>query len=115
MGGVHRPDSAPVTDTKVAHGAPGDRLPFVLSNGRQNMKRQFVGVGIVDRDELDAGIHHGRDKGQVAREPVQLGDDELRLVLAAEGEGLGQLRPIGPFATLDLNELADELPGAPLR
>jgi hypothetical protein len=34
----------------------------------------------------DGGFHEPRDEGDVARKPVELGDDELRLVLLAGGE-----------------------------
>jgi hypothetical protein len=40
---------------------------------------KFVGVGFIDRDELDPG----GNEGQVTRQPVQLGYDQLGFLLAA--------------------------------
>ena len=44
--------------------------------------------------------------------PPELGDDQDGAVEPAGGHGLGQLRPIVALAALDLDVLADELPGA---
>jgi hypothetical protein len=59
-------------------GAFGNRFPLVLGNGREDVKGQLVGVGIVHRHELDARIHEGRHEAGLAREPIRLGNDQLR-------------------------------------
>jgi hypothetical protein len=52
------------------------------------------------------------NEGQITRQPVQLGDDELCLLLLAGGERCGELRAIGALAALDLGKLAHQLPTA---
>ena len=53
-------------------------------------------------------VHQGGDEGEVAGEAVELGDDELGLVLPAGGERLLELGAIRAFAALDLGELGDD-------
>src|SRR5947207_2470370 len=84
----------------------------MLRNSREDMDRQPVRVRIVDRDELDARVHQRRNEREIARQAIQLGDNQLGLVLAAGGERSGELRPIGALAALDLDELLHKLPGA---
>jgi hypothetical protein len=96
-------------------GAFRDRLALVLSNGRQDVDSQLVGVRVVNRHELDAGVYKSRHEGQISREPIELGDDQPGLVLAAGIYGPCQLRAVRFLATLHLDELADQLPAPPLR
>jgi len=53
-----------------------------------------IGARVVGGDELDVAVHQRGDEGEVAGQSVQLGDDELALVLAAGGQGLLQLGAI---------------------
>jgi hypothetical protein len=58
-----------------------DGLALVLGDGREYMDRELVGVRHVGGNELDAGVHKRRNERDIAAEPVELGDDELGLVL----------------------------------
>ena len=58
----------------------------MLRYSRKDMDRQLVRVRIVDRDELDDGFHERGDEREIAGQAIQLGDDQLGLVLAAGGE-----------------------------
>jgi hypothetical protein len=40
-----------------------DDLALVLGNSRQDVDRQFIGVRIVNGNELHTGVHQGRDEG----------------------------------------------------
>jgi hypothetical protein len=91
-------------------GALGNRFALMLGHRRQDMQRQLVGVRIIDRNELNAGIHERCDKGQVSGQPIQLGNDQLGFVLAAGLERPHQLRPICPLAALNLNEFGHDFP-----
>ena len=62
----------------------------------------------VDRDEIDARLHQGRDKVNVASKPIQFGDDKRRAVQATQTQRFGELRPVGTLAALDFDELADK-------
>ena len=46
---------------------------------------------------------------RVAASAVELGDQQRRVVHAAPGQCLGQLRAVVPLAALDLEELCDEV------
>ncbi len=65
---------------------------------------------IVNGDEFDAAVHHGGNEGHVARQPVELGDHELGLVLAAGGQRSGELRPIAVLAGFHLDEFGRQRP-----
>jgi hypothetical protein len=59
-------------------------------------------------------VHHQpRDEVNVAREPVEFGNDDGRLVLLRKGQRGRQLRPpiqrVRTLAGLDLSELAKDL------
>ena len=43
-------------------------------------------MGIVHGDEVRLGLHHLGNESDVPGQPIQLGDDERRLVLPGEGE-----------------------------
>jgi hypothetical protein len=66
-----------------------DRLALMLGNGRQDVNGQLIGVGVVHRDELDAGVHEGCYEGEVSREAIKLGDDQPGFVLAASVDSFG--------------------------
>ena len=54
-------------------------------------------------------LHQRGNEGQIARQPVELGNHQLRLLPAAGFQRLRQLRPIAVLAALDLGELRDQL------
>ena len=70
------------------------------------MQRQLVCVWVIDRNELNTGIHECCDKGQISGQPIQLGDDQFGLVLATGIESPGQFRPVSPLAAFDFDEFA---------
>jgi hypothetical protein len=71
---------------------------------------QLVRVWIVDRDELNAGVHQCRDKGEVAGQTIQLGNDKLGFVFLASCERPFQFWPVVVLAAFDLRELSDQGP-----
>jgi hypothetical protein len=56
-------------------------------------------VGVVAGDEIDASVHERGEEGDVAREPVQLSDDQLGAL--ALRQRLRQLGAGGMPAVLD--------------
>src|SRR6516162_3034361 len=60
--------------------------------------------------EIDLALHQAGDEMDIAREPVELGDDQLGAVLLAGSYCLGQLGAIGTLAALHLGELGHEPP-----
>jgi hypothetical protein len=82
----------------------GDRLAFMLSDGGQNVNGQPVGFGHVHSHEFYTAFHQPADEMDVARQPVELGDQQRRLVLAA-GFERGGLRAVILSAALDLGKL----------
>jgi hypothetical protein len=64
----------------------------------------------VDGYEIHPALHQVRDKGHVARQAVQFGDDEGCAVGPTQRERLGQLWAIIPLSAFDLPQLRDELP-----
>ena len=93
-------------------GTLADGLALMLGDSGQNVDGELVGMRVIDRDKLDAAIHQRGDEGEVAGQPVELGNDELGLVLAAGEQRLGQLRAIRTLAALNLGVLGDEPPRA---
>ena len=93
-------------------GALRDHLALVLVHRREDVDGQLVGVRVVNSHELDAGVRQRGNEGQVAAQPVELGDDELGLVLLAGRERLLQFRPVIALAALDLGEVVDKRPPA---
>jgi hypothetical protein len=68
-----------------------DHHALVLGHGGQDVQRQPGGVRIIDRHELNAGVHHGGDEGHVAGEPVELGHHQLGPLLLTGRERDGKL------------------------
>jgi hypothetical protein len=66
-----------------------DRLALVFGNGRQEAEGQLVGMGVVHRYELDAGVHKGCHESEVSGEPIKLGDDQPGFVLATGIDSFG--------------------------
>ena len=52
---------------------------------------ELVGVRVVAGDEIDASVHERGEEGDVAREPVQLSDDQLGALALALRQRLRQL------------------------
>ena len=61
-------------------------------------------MGHVGGDELDAGLLEAEQEVGVARQAVELGDQQHGAAEAALGEGEGELRAVPPPAALHLLE-----------
>ena len=72
-------------------GALADKLPLVLSDSGENMQGKPVCVGHIAGDKLHATLHQSRDKVNIARQPVEPGNNKHCLVSAALSERFGQL------------------------
>jgi hypothetical protein len=59
---------------------------------------------------LPASLDDAEQEARVARQAVELGDQQRRTLGAAGSEGGGQLRPVRPLAALDLLERGGDLP-----
>src|ERR1700674_5167710 len=75
-------------------GPGADRFALVLGDGGQNMQREAVGLREVTAHEVNLAVHERGDEGDVAREPIELRNDQLGLVLFAGGKRSGQLGAI---------------------
>ena len=105
-------DAAPLGGAERVLGPLGNHLALVLRHGGEDVDGELVGVRVVAGDEIDTSVHERREEGDVAREPVQLSDDQLGALALAVRQRLGQLGPGGMLAALDFSELADQLLGA---
>jgi hypothetical protein len=72
-----------------------DRFPLVLGHGGQNVNGELVGVRVIHRHELNAAFHERGIESEVARKPVELGDNELGLLPLASGNSLFELFAVG--------------------
>src|SRR5215472_8897806 len=72
------------------------------------MDCQPRGMRIVARDKVDTRLHQPGDEMDVAREPIELDDDQAGVPQPAGSEGCGDLRPIVALAGFDLAVLGDE-------
>jgi hypothetical protein len=43
----------------------------VLGDGGQDVNRRLVGVGVIDRHELNAGVHQRCNEGEIARQAIE--------------------------------------------
>jgi hypothetical protein len=68
-------------------GALRERLALVLSNGRQDVDAQLVGVRVIRRTNSTAGLHEGRHEGEIFGQLIQLCDYKPSLVRAASIDG----------------------------
>jgi len=89
-------------------GAFGDHLALVLGDGGQDMQREPVGLRHVAAEQVDAAFQQAGDEGDVARQPVELGDEQRGVGLLGMVEGLLQFRPVGALAALDLDVLRQQ-------
>jgi hypothetical protein len=101
-------------------GAFRDHLALMLIHGREDMDGQLVGVRVIHSHELHTALHQRGDEGQVAGQAVELGDDQLCLLLLAGRERLLQFWSVIALAALNLGELIDKrpppaVPGSPRR
>ena len=88
----------------------GDHRRLVFRDGGQDVDGQAVGLGEVDGHEVDAALHQLGDEGDVAGQPVELGDHQGGAVQAAQAERPVQLGPVVALAALDLGHLGGQRP-----
>jgi hypothetical protein len=81
-----------------------DHFALVLGDGRQDVDRQARRMRVVAGDEIDARLHQRRNELDVAREAVELGDDQGRMAQPARGD----LWPVAFLAAFDLLEFGDD-------
>ncbi|OQB94909.1 MAG: hypothetical protein BWX84_00105 [Verrucomicrobia bacterium ADurb.Bin118] len=64
-------------------------------------------MGHVYSDEVHAAVTQVQQEGRVAGQPVELGDQEGRSFLAAEGNSLFHLLPVVALAAFNPGKLSD--------
>jgi hypothetical protein len=74
--------------------------------------RQPVGLRQVGGHEINAGLLKAEEEIRIARQAIELGNDQLGTDQPAELERCSQLWAICMLAALDLHELPHELPVA---
>jgi hypothetical protein len=87
----------------------------MLCDCRQDVNRQSIGLGEVNRHKLHTRLHETRNEVNVSGETVQLGNDERRTVKTAETKRLGNGGAIVALATLYFYHFFDELPLAAVK
>src|SRR5262245_2359147 len=93
-------------------GALDDHLALMLGNSSQDVNGKPTGIRHITAYEIHLDLHQPGDQVNVACQSVELGNDQLGLVLFAGRNRLGQLRAIFSFAAFDLDELIEQLPFA---
>ena len=66
--------------------ALGDHFSLMLRHSCQNVNGKLIGVRIVYGHEFNTAVHQRSDKRQIAAQPVELRNDEFRLLLFAGRE-----------------------------
>jgi hypothetical protein len=82
-----------------------DRLSFLLSDCGQDVDNEPIGLGHIDGQELDIGLHQVRDEGNVSGETVQLSDHQGSAMLAAELQGGGECGPVVALTAFNTDTL----------
>ncbi len=79
------------------------------------MQHERGGGRHVAGHERHALFHQGRDEGDVARQPIEFGNQQRGTGLPAVGDGLAKLGPVGVLAAFGLDQLGEQRPGAAVR
>ena len=58
----------------------------MLGHRRVDVQRQFVGFGHIARDKAHPALHQISDKRHIARQLIQLGDNQRRPLLPTEAQ-----------------------------
>jgi hypothetical protein len=82
---------------------------LVLGDGGEDLDRQPRRMRVVAGDKIDPTLHQAGDEMDVARQPVELGNDQGRLASSASRQRAGDPRPVVPLATFDLGEVGDDI------
>ncbi len=81
----------------------------MLGDGGEHVHREPVYAGHVGGDEVHAPFHQVGDEGDAAGEPVELGDQQRRAPLPAQGERCGEAGAVGLAPALDVLERGNDL------
>lgn len=81
----------------------------MLSESCQHVQHEFVGMWIVYGDELNATFHQVGNEGYVARQPVELGDDQPGFLFLASSKGGSKLWPVTFLPALYFSKFSDKL------
>lgn len=76
----------------------------MLGNGGENVDGEAGRFGHIDGDEINIAFHQAGNEMDVAGEAVELSDDEFCFLLAAKGEGGGELGPVVLLAAFYFRE-----------
>jgi hypothetical protein len=85
----------------------GDRPCFVFGEGSHDMHGEPICLRHVGRNEIDAGLHQPGNEVHIARQAVELGDQQCSralLRLLNGGEQLGPIAGAALLCGLDLSE-----------
>lgn len=88
--------------------APGDRLALLLGNKRHDAGGEIIRLGHVAGKEPDTAVPEREQKGGIARQPVELGDDERGASQTGKLDGLAEFGPVGVSSALDLGEAGED-------
>jgi hypothetical protein len=88
--------------------ALGNHIPLLLGHCRHDVQGEAGRSGHVDGDKVHAVFHQLRDKGDIARQPVQLCDDQNRTPHPTLPESLIERWAVCPRAALYLLKLHEE-------
>ena len=110
--GVAQPHTARLGDSQRLFRAPRDRLAFGLRHQRHDADGQIIGLGQIDGEEPHAAVAQGQQEGRIAREPVELGDDQDGAGDTGQVQRLGEFRPIRVAPAFHLCKPGDHLGAA---
>jgi hypothetical protein len=79
----------------------------VLGDCGKNVYRETIGLGKVNGNEFNSGLHERRNEVDVTGEPINLGDNEDGAMQSAESEGVCDRRTIISLAALHLDHFFD--------
>ena len=112
--GYTKPDPALLRCRQGGLSALAGEPCFQLGDGghlrQDELAHRAAHLGQVSKEHVDTALDQRQQEACIARQAIELGDDELGLVLLAGGERLLQLGPPRPAAALDLGVFADQLP-----
>ena len=105
--------AARLPDRQRRLGALRDQPPLLLGQRGVEVQHERVGVAAeFGDDERHALGHQAGDERDIAREPVELRDQDAALRGLGRGQRGGELRPaierVGALAGLGLDELGDD-------
>ncbi|MFZ1430886.1 MAG: hypothetical protein WAS21_29490 [Geminicoccaceae bacterium] len=90
-------------------GTLGNHLALVLGDGGEDVQGKPVGGRHVHGDELDPALHEARDEGDIAGQPVELGDDQRGPLPLAGGDRGMKFGPVVLPGALDLGEFGEDV------